>query len=62
MFRESVRIAVIGSLTTEKPSPKDADVLVTLRDDADVELLAQLGRKLKGTAQTRNLGRRRLSC
>ena len=51
-----IRIAVIGSLTTEKPSPKDADVLVTVSDDADLERLSRLGRKLKGTAQTRNLG------
>ena len=50
------RIAVIGSLTTEKLSPKDADVLVTVRDDADLECLSRLGRKLKGIAQTRNLG------
>ena len=50
------RIAVIGSLTTEKLSPKDADVLVTVLDDADLEHLSRLGRKLKGIAQTRNLG------
>ena len=50
------RIAVIGSLTTEKLYPKDADVLVTVRDDADLERLSRLGRKLKGVAQTRNLG------
>jgi predicted nucleotidyltransferase len=50
------RIAVIGSLTTEKLSPKDADVLVTVRGDADLKRLARLGRKLKGKAQTRNLG------
>lgn len=50
------RVAVIGSLTTAKASPKDADALVTVSDDADFELLAQLGRKLKGAAQTRNRG------
>ena len=54
--RGVVRIAVVGSLTTEKSSPKDADVLVTVQDDADLGSLAKLGRRLKGTAQTRNLG------
>jgi len=50
------RIAVVGSLTTRKPDPKDADVLVTVGEDAEFEALAKLGRKLKGTAQTRNHG------
>jgi hypothetical protein len=50
------RVAVIGSLTTDKPSPKDADVLVTVSDCADIGLLSRLGRKLKGVAQARNLG------
>jgi hypothetical protein len=50
------RIAVIGSLTTDKASPKDADALVSVRDDADLSLLSRLGRQLKGAAQTRNRG------
>ena len=50
------RIAIIGSLTTDKPTPKDADVLVTVEDNVDIAALAKLGRKLKGTAQTRNRG------
>ena len=54
--RGVVRIAVVGSLTTEKISPKDADVLVSLQNGADLESLSGLGRKLKGAAQTRNLG------
>jgi hypothetical protein len=28
-------ISLIGSLTTNKPNPKDADVLVAVADDAD---------------------------
>ncbi|HZL36419.1 MAG TPA: hypothetical protein VFC78_13955 [Tepidisphaeraceae bacterium] len=48
------RIALVGSLTTEKPDPKDADVLVTVRDDADLASLAAEGRRLKGRTQTRN--------
>jgi hypothetical protein len=47
------RIAMLGSLLTEKPRPKDADVLVTVADDADLTRLARLGRRLKGTAQAR---------
>jgi predicted nucleotidyltransferase len=50
------RIAVVGSLTTPKLDPKDADVLVTVGEDVDLEALAKFGRKLKGTAQTHNHG------
>ena len=51
-----IRIALIGSLTTEKPDPKDADMLVTVADSADLDHLATLGRKLQGHAQTINRG------
>lgn len=50
------RIALIGSLTTNKPNPKDADVLVTVADDLDLTMLATESRRLKGRAQTRNCG------
>lgn len=50
------RIALLGSLTTEKANPKDIDLLVTMADDADLSQLAALGRKLKGHAQGRNTG------
>jgi hypothetical protein len=50
------RIALIGSLATSKPNPKDADVLVTVADDADLTSLATAGRRLKGKAQSRNSG------
>lgn len=50
------RIALIGSLTTDKTNPKDADVLVTVDDDADLTHLATAGRRLKGHAQSRNRG------
>jgi predicted nucleotidyltransferase len=46
------RIALIGSLTTEEPDPKDADLLVTVTDDMDPAPLARLGRKLQGHAQS----------
>ncbi len=51
-----LRIALIGSLTTDEPDPKDADVLVTVTDDADLSPLATLGRKLAGHAQGFNRG------
>lgn len=50
------RIALIGSLTTDKPVPKDTDLLVAIDDTVDFDALAQLGRRLKGTAQSINLG------
>ena len=50
------QIALIGSLATEKPEPKDADLLVTVTDDADLEPLARLGRRLQGRAQSINRG------
>jgi hypothetical protein len=51
-----VRIALFGSLVTDKPVPKDADVLVTIDATMDLASLARLGRRLKGAAQTINLG------
>jgi len=50
------RIALIGSLTTNKPVPKDTDLLVVIDDNVDFEKLAMLGRRLKGTTQSINLG------
>jgi len=50
------RIVLVGSLATPKANPKDADVLVTVADDADLTSLATAGRRLKGRAQSRNSG------
>lgn len=50
------RIALVGSLAKDKYDPKDADVLVTVDDDADLTSLATAGRKPKGRAQSRNKG------
>ena len=50
------RIALIGSLTTRKSDPKDADLLVTVTDDANLAPLAQLGRKLQGRAMSLSRG------
>lgn len=46
------RIALIGSLTTDEPDPEDAELLVTVTDDADLAPLARLARKLQGHAQS----------
>jgi predicted nucleotidyltransferase len=51
-----IRIALVGSLTTTKANPKDADVLVTIDGTMDLAELARAGRRLKGLAQTINLG------
>ena len=50
------RIALIGSLTTPKPAPKDTDLLLTITEEVDLEKLATLGRKLSGGAQSFNCG------
>lgn len=51
-----IRIALIGSLTTTKVIPKDADVLVFIDESVDLSQLARAARRLKGVAQTINLG------
>jgi hypothetical protein len=48
------RIAVIGSIVTVKPNPKDIDLLVTVTDDADLAPLALRARRLQGTLQGLN--------
>lgn len=50
------RIALLGSITTEKKDPKDIDFLVTVDDAVELERLARLGRKLKGRMQQINHG------
>jgi hypothetical protein len=51
-----LRIALVGSLVTSKEIPKDADVVVTIDSGMDLAKLARAGRRLKGSAQTINLG------
>jgi hypothetical protein len=50
------RIALMGSLTTTKAIPHDADVLVSIDAAIDFSRLAVAGRRLKGAAQHINLG------
>ncbi len=51
-----IRIALIGSLTTDKIDPKDADLLVTVTDDMDLTDLAAAARKLQGHCQSFSRG------
>lgn len=44
------RIALIGSLTTPEPSPKDIDLLITVTDDMNLGPLAKAARQLNGRA------------
>lgn len=48
------RIALIGSIVTTKPTPKDIDLLVTVTDDADLAPLARCARRLQGGLQGAN--------
>lgn len=50
------RIAILGSLASVKGDPKDADILVTVDDAADLTALAAATRSLKGKAQSKNRG------
>jgi hypothetical protein len=51
-----LRISLVGSLTTDKPVPKDADVLVAIDPAMDLAELARVGRRLKGRTQGMGLG------
>lgn len=46
----------MGLLATPKVTPKDADVLVSVASDCELDRVAKAGRALKGHAQTRNSG------
>ena len=50
------RIAILGSIVTTKPDPKDIDVLVVVADDADLAPLAACARRFQGHAQSFNRG------
>jgi len=47
-------ISLVGSIVTDKPEPKDIDLLVRVADDLDLSVLARLGRQLKGACQQFN--------
>ena len=50
------RIAILGSIVTDKPDPKDIDLLVVVADDADLAPVATCARRLHGHAQSFNRG------
>ena len=47
-----VRIALLGSILTEKSNPKDIDLLVIVSESCDLARLATLARRIKGRAQS----------
>lgn len=49
-------IALLGSIVTEQPDPKDVDLLVVIADDADLAPLATWARRLQGRTQSFNRG------
>ena len=50
------RVSLMGSIVTAKAIPHDIDVLVTIDAEMELSKLARAGRRLKGSAQTINLG------
>jgi predicted nucleotidyltransferase len=50
------KIALVGSIVTAKPNPKDIDLLVVVADDADLTRLATHTRRLQGHAHSLNRG------
>lgn len=50
------RIALIGTLTTDKPFPRGVDLLVTVSDDCTLEPLAKLARQLSGRMNNHQAG------
>lgn len=48
---EVIQVALIGSVCTNKPNPKDIDLLVTVRPGSDLTRLARLNRKTQGRIQ-----------
>jgi predicted nucleotidyltransferase len=49
-------ISLLGSIVTDRPDPKDIDVLVLISDETDVAQLATYARRLQGRAQQCNRG------
>lgn len=51
-----LRIALVGSLCTRKPEPKDIDFLLSIRAGLDLSELARRARSLKGATQSLGSG------
>jgi predicted nucleotidyltransferase len=50
------RIALIGSILTDRSTPKDIDLLVTIADHVDLAPLAAAARRLQGRLQSQGAG------
>ena len=50
------RIALIGSILSDRQSPKDIDLVVYVAEDADLAALAAMARRLQGRLQSQNRG------
>lgn len=49
-------VALIGSIVTDRPDPKDVDLLVVVDHDMDLAPLAACARRLQGHTQSFNRG------
>ena len=49
-------VSLLGSIVTDRPDPKDIDLLLTIADDTDVSVVAAHARRLQGRAQQLNRG------
>lgn len=49
-------ISLLGSIVTDRPDPKDIDLLLVITDDTDVSIVAGHARRLQGRAQQLNRG------
>ncbi len=54
------RIALLGSVVTEKSEPKDVDLLVWIDETADLGAVATFARRLQGRLQSWGARSRRL--
>ena len=49
-------ISLLGSIVTDRPDPKDIDLLLVIADDTDLSVVAGHARRLQGRAQQLNRG------
>lgn len=49
-------VSLLGSIVTDRPDPKDIDLLLAIADDTDVSIVAGHARRLQGQAQQLNRG------
>jgi hypothetical protein len=49
-------VSLVGSIVTDRPDPKDIDLLLVVADDTDLSVVARLARRLQGRVQQVNRG------